>query len=362
MAALESKRGSSPRDADLRVGVVGCGQIAENVHIPVLDGLRGVSVVALCDVEPARIERVRSRASDAVAFTDHRRMLEEVELDAVVITAPSGCHAELAIDALERGKHIYLEKPMATDLAAAREVITAWRMAGSVAMMGFNYRFNRLFRRLRRELEAGRIGPLIGARTVFSLPKRELPAWRKKRETGGGVLLDLASHHIDLVRYIFRQEVAEVTAHMGTRDSEDDPACLVMRLDDGLCVQSFFSEYSVEEDAFEVYGRTGKLIADRYFLERVQRTDRGHHAARVQQLVSRLHSFLPSRQVLRKLREPAREPSYRAALASFVMAARHGSSPEVDLLDGYRSLVVIDAAEESARTGMPVSCAARSTV
>lgn len=362
MTALESRPRPSPRDADLRLGVIGCGQIAEHVHIPVLDRLPGVRVTALCDVDASRVNHVLSRAPEAVAFTDHRRMLEEVELDAVVITASTGCHAELAIDALERGKHIYLEKPMATDLAAARGVITAWRLSGKVAMMGFNYRFNRLFRRLRQDLDAGRIGPLIGARTVFSLPRRELPAWRGKRETGGGVLLDLASHHIDLVRYIFRQEVSEVTARVWSQDSESDSACLVMRLNGGLCVQSFFSKESVEEDTFEVYGRTGKLTADRYFLERVQRTDPGHHAARVQQLMSRLHSFLPSRPVLQKFRAPAHEPSYRTALACFAAAARRGSSSVVDLLDGYRSLAVIDAAEESARTGTPVRCAERSAV
>lgn len=346
----------------MKVGIIGCGTIAQRVHIPVLSRLPGAELVALAETDRGRREAAGRSVPSAALFADYAELLAGPGLDAVVISVPPALHAEVALKALERGLHVYIEKPLAARLADARDVVAAWRQAGVVGMMGFNYRFNPLVQTLRRHLDAGRVGPLTAVRSVFSLAAHALPEWQLSRAGGGGVLLDLASHHVDLIRFLFHQEISEVFARVSSRRTEADTALLEMRLANGVPAQSLFSQCAVEEDSFEVYGQNGKLTLDRYFFEQVQVTAPPHNKARVQQLAHRLRSFVPSRYLFDKLAAPLHETSYGSALAQFTAAVQGQGTVEVDLLDGYRSLAVIDAAEESAKAGRSVSCEARSRI
>jgi predicted dehydrogenase len=182
-----------------------------------------------------------------------------------------------------------------------------------------------------------------------------MPAWKQTRSKGGGVLLDLASHHIDLVRFLFRQEVRTVYAVIESRCSEHDTATLLLRLADGLRVQSLFSLGGVDEDRFEIYGQAGKLTVDRCRSLDVEFVDAGRATSRLRRLTKSVRR-IPY--LFKKLQSPWHEPSHRESLSRFVSAARERDtvSPDLpDLWDGYRSLEVICAAEESAQTGRWVS-------
>jgi predicted dehydrogenase len=342
------------RAARLRVGVIGCGRIARGAHLPVLARAKDVELVALADTDRESLRAAAVYAPRAALHADWRALVESSGAEAVVVCLPNALHAEAAIVALERGKHVYLEKPVATNLSDARAVVDAWRRAGTVGMIGFNYRFNKLYAAARRRVLSGRLGALVAARTVFSTAGANAPAWKLERATGGGALLDLASHHVDLVRFIFAQEVREVCADVWSRRGEDDCATLRLRLADGLIVQSFFSTSAVEEDRFEIYGDAGKLSLDRYLSLDVRLSQPTLRSARLNQLRRALGELRQTPYLLEKLRAPAHEPSYTSALLAFVAAAREGvrglKSVKPDLEDGYRSLAVILAAEESART------------
>jgi predicted dehydrogenase len=253
------------------------------------------------------------------------------------------------------GKHVYLEKPLAVTLDEGRGVVTAWRQAGVVGMIGFNYRFHPLVQALQRELRNGRLGKLMGVRSVFSTASSTLLDWRRSRRSGGGALLELASHHVDLFRFLFEQEVHEVYANLCSQESEEDSAVLQLRLANGLFVQSFFSLRSVEEDRIEVYGQQGKLTLDRHCSLRPVFTGVKQQGSRLSLLRQSMRVIAPGSYAWSKLRAPRREPSYRSALSHFVAAVQHGRRAHPDLGDGYRSLAVIIAAEESARTGRAVS-------
>jgi predicted dehydrogenase len=272
----------------------------------------------------------------------------------VIICLPNTLHAEVAIAALECGKHIYLEKPLATNLDEGRKVLTAWRRAGVVGMIGFNLRLHALFQQAKQYLQSGRLGPLVGVRSIRSTATQALPPWKLKRQSGGGVLLDLASHHLDLVHFLFEQSVHEVSAELWSQRSEDDSAMLQLRLADGLCVQSFFSMNGVEEDRFEVYGQAGKLTVDRYHSLKVEITDPTHDVSWLGRLKREMWVLARSPSLWTKLFTPHREPSYRMALSRFVEAVRTNRPTSPDLRDGYRSLAVIEAAELSAKMRRPV--------
>jgi myo-inositol 2-dehydrogenase/D-chiro-inositol 1-dehydrogenase len=336
---------------------MGYGRIARLVHLSVLTRLPGVEVIALAEPDPGRRAEAKHRVPAARAFADYRDLLELRQVDAVVICLPPHLHVDAAVDALQRGKHVYLEKPLGLSLAAATRALGAWRRSQRIGMIGFNYRFNPLYEASRKQLQAGALGELVCARTVFSTPVRPLLDWQRVRADGGGALLDLASHHIDLVRFLFGTDVRDVSAHIDAHRSEGDAAVLQLRLTNGLPVQAFFSTCATEEERLEVYGQAGKLTVERSFSLTVDISRPARSYARVAKIVRTLRALRHAAYILEKIRAPGHEPSYRTALARFVAAVRSGRPAAPDFWDGYCSLAVVEAAEESARTGHSVGVA-----
>ena len=339
----------------LRVGLIGCGQMGGLVHLNILRRLPQVEVVALAESDGQRRKAASRKVPRAAVFADYHELLDRSEVDAAVICLPNALHAEAAIAALRRGKHLYLEKPLAINLDDGRKLLAEWRPSGRVAMIGFNYRFSPLHQQVRRHIQAGRLGEVIAVRSVFTTPPRRTPEWKQHRASGGGALLDLASHHVDLVRFWFNQQVVEVRGSVRSERAEADTATLELRLANGLHVQSLFSMSSVDDDRFEIYGRNGKLSLDRYNSWAVQITSLTRSPSAFHRF-RQAAAWLPrSRFAISKLFAQANEPSFAAALAHFVMAARNGGPASPDFDDGFQSLAVIIAAEESARTGGPVA-------
>jgi predicted dehydrogenase len=311
-----------------------------------------VELVALAEADPEQRAQARRRAPAAAVFADYADLLSTADMSAVVICLPNSLHAKAAAMALRQGKHVYLEKPLASSLDEARAVLAAWQDAQTVGMIGFNFRFNKLYQRLRWHLQAGTVGKCVCVRSVLSLAARTIiPAWQQVRESGGGALLDLASHHIDLIHYLFGREVREVFARIESQRFEGDCATLELRLSDGLMVQSFFSLSAVDEDRFDVYGERGKLSVDRHLSLDAEITGPSRDFARLKRLTAGLKSLAGSHYIFQKALAPVYEPSYRTALGIFVAAAQSNQPASPDLWDGYRSLAVIDAAEKSARLG-----------
>jgi predicted dehydrogenase len=335
----------------LKIGLIGCGRIAQLVHLQVLTHLPEAKLVALAEADPQRREEAHRYAPSAMACADYQELLALPEVEAVVICLPPALHAEAAIAAFAAQKHVYLEKPMATCLADAHATMAAWRKAGTVGMMGFNFRFHPLYQSARQYVQAGTLGELIAASSVFAVAARPLPVWKQARHHGGGVLLDLASHHVDLVHYLFAQEVVSVFAGLRSQRCEGDSATLHLRLSSGLLVQSFFSMSAVEDHRFEIYGQAGKLLLDRFLSLVAEITEPSLRLARLKRLWRGLRALHP--RLL--LRSPGDEPSFALALGAFSAAARTNCPIQPDLLDGYRSLAVIEAAEASVRTGRAVS-------
>ena len=180
-----------------------------------------------------------------------------------------------------------------------------------------------------------------------------MPEWKRRRATGGGVLLDLASHHIDLLRWFLSDEVATVDASIDSDLTDHDSARLQLTMRGGAQVQSWFSCRTGTSDSLEFACERATLRLDRHrprlSLRVPRRFGYGVRTARI----------APPKPVARwwleRIVRPSREPSYRRALAAFV-SVLHGEEREVPgLRDGMRALEVVEAAEESARLGAPVA-------
>jgi predicted dehydrogenase len=184
--------------------VIGAGWIAEE-HVAILRSLEGAELVAVCDVDETRAAEL---AAGAAVYTDWRELLERESPDAVFVCTPPMLHREMTVDALARGIHVYLEKPVARGLDDARAIVAAAAAASdAVCAVGYQWRAVEVLDDLREALDGQEIGLLIGIGTG---PTKSRP-WFLNRSEGGGNLLERASHGIDLARAIAGEVVAVQT-------------------------------------------------------------------------------------------------------------------------------------------------------
>ena len=217
----------------MRAAIIGAGWIAEE-HAAILRRLDGVELAAVCDVD---LERARNLAGDAAVYADWRELLDRESPDCVFVCTPPLLHREPAVEALARGVHVYLEKPIARGLDDAREIVTAAESGTAVCAVGYQWRAVEVLDDLRDALDGQELGLLIGIGTG---PTKSRP-WFLNRAQGGGNLLERASHGIDLERAV-AGDVVEVQAiagaiplaqSAGERGDIEDAAAIVLRFANG---------------------------------------------------------------------------------------------------------------------------------
>ena len=305
-------------------------------------------MVAIADTDPGAQAFAATSAPEATWYSSVDAMLAKSEIDAVVVAVPPSCHRTVATEAFERGLHVYLEKPIAASLDDGEAIVAAWRRAGTVARIGFNCRFNLLYREMQAGIASGSIGSPVAVRSSLTAGWPNDAAWRPNPSRGGGALLELASHHVDLLRFLFNTEIAHVSATTWSNREDDEAAMLQCSLTNGVHAQTLVCYGTVEEDRFEVYGSEGKLVIDRYnslVVEQVPLRATGGIAASLQRTRRELGA-LPYG--LAKRRAPGQEPSFAASLSAFVTSAVEGRSGTPSLDDGLASLRVIDGARRKA--------------
>jgi predicted dehydrogenase len=184
----------------LRVGIVGAGRIVERAHLPLLNGMPGVAVAGLFDVNPERAQDL-ARRFDVPHVCRSLEDLLRLDLDAAVVACPNYLHAPMSIAALEAGAHVLCEKPMALDSVEAAAMCAAAERAGRELMIGLPNRFRPEVLALRQAIRDGRLGTIKSIRCGW-LRRKGIPgvgSWFTSRaQAGGGALNDLGSHVLDL--------------------------------------------------------------------------------------------------------------------------------------------------------------------
>jgi myo-inositol 2-dehydrogenase / D-chiro-inositol 1-dehydrogenase len=217
----------------MRVAIIGAGWIAAE-HSAVIGRLAGVELAAVCDIDE---QRARELAGSAPVYTDWRELYERETPDAVFVCTPPRLHREAAVEALGRGMHVYLEKPIARGLEDAAAIVEAAEQADAVCAVGYQWRAVEVLDDLREALDGQELGLLIGIGTG---PTKSRP-WFLNRAEGGGNLLERASHGIDLARAVAGEVVAvQATAGAnplaqgaGERGDIEDAAAIALRFANG---------------------------------------------------------------------------------------------------------------------------------
>ena len=192
--------------ANVRVGFIGCGGIANGKHFPGMAQQEGVDMCAFCDLILERAEKAAKEygTPDAKVYTDYHELLADPTIDAVHVLTPNVAHCEITVAALEAGKHVLCEKPMAATPADAKKMLEARDRTGKMLTIGYQYRHFPENQVAKKVVDSGALGDVYYAEATY-LRRRGVPTWgvfTDKAKQGGGPLIDLGVHVIDLSRYL----------------------------------------------------------------------------------------------------------------------------------------------------------------
>jgi len=222
----------------VRLGIIGLGYIGQ-IHLRHALQIPNARVVAVSDQSKKVLAKAKSSAVQKT-YTNYGHLLKDPEVDAVIIALPIQLHLQCSRQAAEARKDIFLEKPMATNIEQAREIISAIQDNNVKLMMGYPYRFSQSFKDLELNIKSGFLGDVeiahatfIGSGPFIHRAEGYTPVavpewWFRKELTGGGVLVDLGSHMINLLRWYFG-EITDIKSHLTYRfnlDIEDGAVCI----------------------------------------------------------------------------------------------------------------------------------------
>lgn len=264
-----------PRHVEqVRVAVIGAGFIA-GYHLGGLAAVPQATVSAIATRSAAKGEALAQRYGVPLATTDVGRVLEDPNIDAVIITTPDDTHEEMTIRALEAGKAVLLQKPMATDSAACRRILAAARQSGTDLQVSFMHRYFEEVVYARRLLMEGAIGRIESVRVRNATPGPDWADWFFRRDRiGGGAVMQLGSHGIDLIEHLFG-DICSVSAQTATLRStrvladgraviveNPDSAWATYTLANGIIANheiSMIEQAGTDRFRMEIYGSQGTI-------------------------------------------------------------------------------------------------------
>jgi predicted dehydrogenase len=223
----------------LRVGLVGVGAAAQISHIPALLKNEGVQLVALCDRDPEKAARVAQKFQIPRHTSRIDELLDDDSIDAVDICTPNFLHAPMATAALEAGKHVLCERPFARSGAEAAAMLKAAKKSDRVLACAVQHRFRPDAQLLRTFVAKGELGDIYYAKAGWLRQRTEWDSdeWRRqKRESGGGVVLDLGFQMLDLALWVMgspKVETVSASVHRSSKGEVEDSASALLRLDTG---------------------------------------------------------------------------------------------------------------------------------
>ncbi|HIV27171.1 MAG TPA: Gfo/Idh/MocA family oxidoreductase [Candidatus Ornithocaccomicrobium faecavium] len=347
----------------IKVGVIGTGGIS-GVHLGGYSRNPNVEIYALCDINEKNLAKRAEEYKVSRTFTDYREMLALKELDAVSVCTWNSAHAECAIAALRAGKHVLCEKPMALNTAQAQEMEKAAKENGKLLMIGFVRRFGNDCAVLKDFIDSGSFGEIYYAKAQYLRRKGCPGGWfGDKSRSGGGPLIDLGVHVIDLCRYLMggpqpvsvygatfnklgdRRHIKDARGYSSTVVSKDDifdvedMATALIRFDNGavLSVEASFS-LNIEKDVgnIELFGTKAGCKLDP---ELTIFTDMNDYLANVKLAQSTALSF---------------DGLFDNEINHFVECIETGKPCRNPAQDGVTLMKILDGIYESARTGHEV--------
>ncbi len=190
----------------VKVGIVGCGGIANQKHLPAIQSNGNYEILAFCDIDRKRAEAAKEQygTEDARVYTDYAELVKEKDIEAVYVLTPNKSHAEISVAAMKAGKHVMCEKPMAKSYTDAKLMLDTAKETGKLLTIGYQNRYRQDSIYLKRACVNGDLGEIYYAR-AHAVRRRAVPTWGvflNEDEQGGGPLIDIGTHALDLTLWM----------------------------------------------------------------------------------------------------------------------------------------------------------------
>ncbi|MAG36174.1 MAG: hypothetical protein CL878_08015 [Dehalococcoidia bacterium] len=264
----------------LRIGVAGVGSFTQRVILPGLAACADAELVALFGPSREKTDRIAAEYGVHAAFDDYAALLAHSPLDAVLVATPNDAHHPMAMAALKRNLAVACEKPLALTTVQAREMLDTARQRGAPTAVNFSYRSSTPYRQIAQLLAEGQLGSIYHFSVLFLQGIKadpDLPlAWRMQAGRGGGTVLDIGTHMLDLLRWWFG-DIAAVCAHakivVGERTlatggraevTADDTASCLLQMQNGLTGLMQLSQVAHGRETYRhiaLYGSAGSVVA-----------------------------------------------------------------------------------------------------
>lgn len=261
----------------VKIGIIGCGKIAQVRHIPEYVANPHVHLEGLFDINGDRAGELAVQYG-CKAYGSYEELLADPEIEAVSVCVANNAHAEISIAALKAGKHVLCEKPMAVTLEECEAMVRTARECGKYLMIGQNQRLAKAHRKAKELIAQGAIGKVLTFRTIFGHggpetwsvdPGKDVWFFDKKK-AAMGAMADLGIHKTDLIQYITGQKVVETQAVLTTLDKRDATGGLIGVDDNAICIYRLeggaigtmtasWTYYAAEDNTTVIYGTKGML-------------------------------------------------------------------------------------------------------
>ncbi|PIN73356.1 oxidoreductase [Candidatus Woesearchaeota archaeon CG10_big_fil_rev_8_21_14_0_10_45_16] len=320
----------------IRIGVIGVGSMGQN-HARVYADCENAELVAVADPQPEQLQRVAHKFN-AVPYQSYLEMLEKENLDAVSISVPTSLHKKVAIEALSRGKHVLLEKPIAETEEEAREIIDCAKINNVKLMIGHIERFNPAILHLKELLEQGELGEIykIDVQRIGPFPSRIADV---------GVIIDLSVHDLDIINYLTDKKPCRVYAEVQQKlhPSHEDSVTALLSYDDEMLAVlnvNYLSPTKIRQ--LKIFGKRGMFSVD-YLSQELCFFE--NHSFKSENWES------VSEGDMKKIHLPKKEP-LKAEIEAFLKSIEEDSQPPVSGEQGLLALqtanhIILSAKERS---------------
>lgn len=257
----------------VKIGVIGLGGVAQLVHLPNLNKLANVELTAVAEVNKNRLLTISDKFNVKEKYLDYNEMLEKSDIDAVIVATPTSTHTDIAIDCLNAGKDVLVEKPLARTYLEAKKIVDAAKKNKRKLMVGMNLRYRPDTMLLRSFINSKEIGDPFYVKCGWIRKQSSSEKWfTKKEESGGGVIIDLGIHLLDLALWLLDYpEISSVSTqnfHHYTKNVEDTSINCIKCKSSAVINMEVSWSLPVEKNHFfmDVYGTKGSFSSNPFRL------------------------------------------------------------------------------------------------
>ena len=261
----------------IKIGIIGCGKIAQVRHIPEYAANPHAEVYGFYDINQARAREL-AETYGGKAFASYEELLADPAIEAVSVCVANHAHAEISIAALKAGKHVLCEKPMAISLEECEAMVAAAKESGKYLMIGQNQRLAKAHSKARELIAQGAIGKVLTFRTIFghggpetwSVDPGKNVWFFDKTKAAMGAMADLGIHKTDMIQYVLDTRIVRTQAVLTTLDKRDATGNLIGVDDNAICIYQMeigvigtmtasWTYYAAEDNTTVIYGTKGEL-------------------------------------------------------------------------------------------------------